>query len=73
MCGEKSDVFRVRVAGEGSPPHVRGKDAVVAEQFVAVGDHPRMCGEKTHGSAQRSHHAGSPPHVRGKVLKSTDL
>ena len=38
--GEKSDVFRVRVAGEGSPPHGRGKVGAALLHPLAVGITP---------------------------------
>ena len=46
MGGEKADVFRVRVAGEGSPPRGRGKDEGVTETDVSVGITPAWAGKR---------------------------
>ena len=52
----------------GSPPHVRGKAAVIGSDKLSHKDHPRMCGEKPRAYLVMSMLWGSPPHVRGKVL-----
>ena len=46
VCGEK--LYALLVAGSlmGSPPHVRGKAAVIGSDKLSHKDHPRMCREK---------------------------
>ena len=67
MCGEKLVQHLLPTVEQGSPPHVRGKVAAVADTVTVGQDHPRMCGEKCHAAAQLCGFEGSPPHVRGKV------
>ena len=47
MCGEKWFILCLELTVQGSPPHVRGKDALTGSALMLNGDHPRMCGEKT--------------------------
>ena len=47
ICGEKRMASLWFPAVRGSPPHMRGKDSMIALDFGALGDHPRICGEKT--------------------------
>ena len=44
--GEKSDVFRVRVAGEGSPPHRRGKGGTDRSGDLRHGFTPAQAGKR---------------------------
>ena len=46
MGGEKSDVFRVRVAGEGSPPRRRGKGLDFLLELLQLGITPAWAGKR---------------------------
>ena len=45
-CGEKLKLPRSRLAGGGSPPHMRGKAKRYTRKLNILLDHPRTCGEK---------------------------
>ena len=51
----------------GSPPRMRGKDAMGYRVTDTQKDHPRVCGEKVDNGRIMKAEKGSPPRMRGKV------
>ena len=68
MCGEKQSFAQVAVQVVGSPPRMRGKDAVDIPVAVVHGITPACAGKSEQGAGLILRIIGSPPHVRGKVL-----
>ena len=66
ICGEKLRLAPAQCLHTGSPPHMRGKVALLLPLCLPLGDHPRICGEKLLDSRIHFRHWGSPPHMRGK-------
>ena len=46
VCGEKSPVLNVVLLSLGSPPHMRGKGAVIVDELVHVGITPAYAGKR---------------------------
>ena len=68
VCGEKISGTTLITTQQGSPPRMRGKDAVKRHSARGFGITPACAGKSTAASAHsQSSASGSPPHVRGKV------
>ena len=66
-CGENIKYFRISFSWLGSPPHLRGKQALHKFSIDCVVDHPRTCGENIYPLPTAKSVWGSPPHLRGKL------
>ena len=67
ICGEKLLLGFFHGLAVGSPPHMRGKEAVVAVVGVVVGITPAYAGKSAACSSSPRRASGSPPHMRGKA------
>ena len=67
-CGEKMDYDDAGVEMQGSPPHVRGKDAVKRHSACGLGITPAYAGKRALFPAGRTAPRDHPPHVRGKAI-----
>ena len=70
MGGEKAAVFRVRVAGEGSPPRRRGKGVGAARIGCGVGITPAQAGKRCYLCASTKS-SWDHPRVGGEKAKIT--
>ena len=67
MCGEKAGMAAAGCGIVGSPPHVRGKVAILVSRDEIRRITPACAGKSAITASLGTHLAGSPPHVRGKV------
>ena len=66
-CGEKLTTFDAGKLIPGSPPHMRGKDAVKRHSARGLGITPAHAGKRPLLTLSMALFTGSPPHMRGKV------
>ena len=67
ICGEKETTTQKAAVIQGSPPHMRGKDAVCTHDTPSVRITPAYAGKSSLSATTQNASGGSPPHMRGKA------